>query len=290
MGVPGTILFPGEQVLPPPAAPPCLPVACWPAYDPVLGPRCLEGECFHDGGDVGLPAGIGPDRQLHGLDPSDTVAEYTNSKGQRRIAISNRVCLCAPRFAVLRVEVAPSGFHTVANLGAAENLLARVVLRERLKGIEYLQVAAPEAMLAPKKPSEAEVVEGVVRIDQFQEIIEARGRVGEIEVVGVCLPCPPPGKPLVLCKWADKHSARIGEIVTFYLKYTNQGGQPITGVVVSDSLTGRLEYVPGTALADRAAVFTTQENEAGSLILRWEIAGSLPPVQRGMLRFQARVR
>jgi uncharacterized repeat protein (TIGR01451 family) len=82
----------------------------------------------------------------------------------------------------------------------------------------------------------------------------------------------------------------VGDVITFYLKYSNTGGQPITDVAVSDSLVGRLEYVPGSARADRTAVFTVQENEAGSRILRWEIAGRLLPGQSGVVSFQARVR
>jgi len=78
--------------------------------------------------------------------------------------------------------------------------------------------------------------------------------------------------------------------VTFYLKYTNHGGKPISDVALSDSLTGRLEYVPGSARSDRNAVFTIQENEAGSVILRWEVTGKLLPGQSGVVSFQAKVR
>ena len=70
-------------------------------YDPILGPRPPEEECFHDGGDRGPRAGIGPDGQLHGLDPEDTIGEYTDAAGRRRVVPSNRICLCSPRFAVL---------------------------------------------------------------------------------------------------------------------------------------------------------------------------------------------
>ena len=48
-------------------------------------------------------------------------------------------------------------------------------------------------------------------------------------------------------------------------------------VAVTDSLSGRLEYIPGSAQADRDAVFTTEPNEAGSVVLRWEISGRLLP-------------
>ena len=100
----------------------------------------------------------------------------------------------------------------------------------------------------------------------------------------------PPDKPLLLVKWADKQSAQVGDVVTFFLKYSNLGGRPITDVAVSDSLTGRLEYVTGSAHSNRAAVFTTRPNEAGSVILHWEMSGTLPPGEMGIVSFQAIIR
>jgi uncharacterized repeat protein (TIGR01451 family) len=82
----------------------------------------------------------------------------------------------------------------------------------------------------------------------------------------------------------------VGDVVTFTLRYSNHGGKPMTDIAVSDSLSGRLEYVPGSAESDREAVFTLQENEASSAILRWEIGGTLQPGETGKLRFKARVR
>jgi hypothetical protein len=46
----------------------------------------------------------------------------------------------------------------------------------------------------------------------------------------------------------------------------------------------------GSAQSDRDAMFATEQNEEGSLILRWEVSGRLAPDQGGVLRFQARVR
>ena len=79
-------------------------------------------------------------------------------------------------------------------------------------------------------------------------------------------------------------------MVTFFLRYSNHGGRPLTDVAVSDSLSARLEYVAGSAQSDRDAVFTTEQNEAGSVVLRWEVGGRLLPGQTGVLRFQAKVR
>src|SRR5262249_32046655 len=107
LAIPGTVLLPGDHELGPPSAPPKLPFKCVPAYDPVIGKKPAEEECMHDGGDVGIPVGFDAKGRLGGLDPTDTVAEYMDACGKKRIAISNRVCICVPRFAVLRVEIAP---------------------------------------------------------------------------------------------------------------------------------------------------------------------------------------
>lgn len=107
--------------------------------------------------------------------------------------------------------------------------------------------------------------------------------------------CPPkepeiPAEPLLVQKWCDADSAQIGDTVTFFIRYANLGGKPISDIAVVDSLTARLEYVPGTARSDRDAVFVTQPNEAGSLILRWEIKDPLPPGQKGVVSFQVRIK
>ena len=52
----------------------------------------------------------------------------------------------------------------------------------------------------------------------------------------------------------------------------------------------RFEYVPGSSRADRSVTFTTQENEAGSKVLRWQVNGPLLPGQSGMVSFQVRIR
>ena len=45
-----------------------------------------------------------------------------------------------------------------------------------------------------------------------------------------------------------------------------------------------------SARSDREAALTTTPNEAGSVILRWELTGKLPPGASGTVAFQARVR
>ena len=107
--------------------------------------------------------------------------------------------------------------------------------------------------------------------------------------------CPPPEaelceKPLVIIKWPDKCDPHLGDTVTFFIRYKNQGQKAISNIVVNDSLTARLEYVGGSARADRDALFTATPNEAESMLLRWEITQPLPPGEAGTVTFQARVR
>src|SRR3954462_5600998 len=114
----------------------------------------------------------------------------------------------------------------------------------------------------------------VGRTEGGPEVVRATAEVRDITVC--CNEAPiPPDRPLRLFKWADRQAAQIGDVVTFSLKYSNVGGRPITDVAVSDSLSPRLEYVPGSSQSDRDAVFTIQPNEAGSAVLRWEIGGKL---------------
>lgn len=287
-----TVLLPGGKALGQPPVPPHLPWDCHALYDPILGPRPPEEECLHDGGDAGRAAGIDTQGRLRGLDPADTVAEYSDSRGSRRLAVSNRVCVCVPRFAVLRMQIAPSGYDAATALGAAASWNTSSQVRVRTPSLETGQHEHVVMTRGRERPGTTRQTTGPVLLDQFWGTAAIAGRREGQEIVGLLMREAPEGidRPLLLHKWADRQSALVGEVVTFYLKYTNVGGKPIDHVVLSDSLTGRLEFIPGSARADRSATFTTQANEAGSVILRWEMGGKLLPGQSGMVSFQAIVR
>jgi uncharacterized repeat protein (TIGR01451 family) len=353
-GVPGTMLLSYDRVLPPPARPPQLAFVTVPLFDPLLGPRCSEVECVHDGGDDGWPAGIGPGQRAGNVDPGDTVAEYTTSHDHRRLVCSNRVCLCAPRYVVARTEIVPVGHESVSAVSVHKLVQPQLQFQARVPVLQKLQNEQLEGYHGRLKPSanlhvtgldrlvvrkvlHAAVVESEVasligtrriallteeqrtRLVRQIEFARALGGqqgvelvdqvagpkvIGQVEATGLIttaqearevtigceqVPCPPE-KPLHLYKWADRHSAQPGDLVTFTIKYGNHGGLPIRDVAVIDSLAARLEYVAGSAQSDRDAVFTLQENAAGSVQLRWEIAGRLLPGETGLVRFQARVR
>ena len=293
-GIPGTVLLPGEKVLPAPRVPPLFPWTCAPVSDPTLGPYPPSEEiCFHDGGDVGLRAGYDRNGQLRGLDPSDTIAEYADSQGRRRIACSNRVCLCVPRYVVTRGETVLAG--QAALYGPRDTLATQTQtsVNARITTFQEWQRQQLETMAGRQRVSSNLVTLGAAVVGRIEGLTVVSTLRETGNVASTCLPpvpAAPLDRPLKLIKWPDRCDAKLGEVVTFFLKYTNQGGQPITNVAVSDSLTARLEYVPGSARSDRDAVFTTQPNEAGSLVLRWEVNGSLPPGESGVVSFQVRVR
>jgi uncharacterized repeat protein (TIGR01451 family) len=291
-GIPGTVLLPGDKVLGPPAAPPWIVWQWCPVYDPILGPEHPSHFIVvPDGGDSGLPAGHDRSGRLRGLDPSDTVAEYIDSQGRKRVCASNRVELCIPRFVVLRNETLPAAQiarvapgRTQMNIAQGDLVGQQALQKER-------QLLQAENLESPQRPSGLANIYGtflVARIDglEFRTSLRATNVVdGVIQ--------PPPcdvDLPLLIIKWPDKCGALVGDIVTFSLKYTNRATRPISDVIVSDSLTPRFEYVANSAKTDREAVFTTQPNVAGSTVLRWEFPGALPPGESGLITFQVRVR
>jgi uncharacterized repeat protein (TIGR01451 family) len=282
------------------------------------------------------------------------VAEYKDSHGRKRLTISNKVCVCVPRFAVLNSETRLEGNQVALVLTGAETVRGQALLaakalysqtqqQERLAGVKSrrslsgtvgnqvlgklinVQVLnaihiyeGPFALVGATKPYELEQdlrIRLLRQIEFAREITKKYGtnvvyQVENTQVIGrveglalisavaetrdITVPCDHapeiPEQPLYLYKWADKGAAEVGDIITFTLKYSNIGGKPITEVAVNDSLAGRLEYVPDSAQSSRDAVFTTEKNEAGSVILRWEVSGKLLPGQSGVVRFQAKVR
>lgn len=293
LAISGTVLLPGETTLPLPRVPPWLGHACFPVLDPRVGPApAHEDMVICDGGDVGLKAGLDPLGRLTGVDPSDTVAEYSDSQGRRRVAISNRVCLCVPRFLVVRAETTLAGQVGRAGPGVARTTAAQITLLTERPVFQDTRNFFLEGVSGGQRPSGAVNVEGPAvtgRIDGV--VVHAADRTpGSVQTV-----CPPPTlaapeRPLVIIKWPDKCAGLVGDVITFYLKYTNHGGRPITDVAVTDSLGSRFEYVAGSARSDRESVFTTQPNAAGSVTLRWEFPGTLLPRQSGTVSFQARIR
>jgi uncharacterized repeat protein (TIGR01451 family) len=96
---------------------------------------------------------------------------------------------------------------------------------------------------------------------------------------------------LRVVKVASTQTANPGDTIDFTIRFDNVGDQPIGNIVIIDSLTTRLEYVPDSVQSSVPAAFSHEPNEGDSLRLRWEITEKpLEPGEGGIVRFQCRVR
>ena len=93
-----------------------------------------------------------------------------------------------------------------------------------------------------------------------------------------------------IVKIASADSAQPGDRVEFTIRFDNTGDEAVGNVTIIDSLSGRLEYAEGTAQCSKSGNFSVEENEAESLILRWEITDPLEPGDGGIIRFECTVR
>lgn len=103
----------------------------------------------------------------------------------------------------------------------------------------------------------------------------------------------PPGKcSLRICKAASHMIANSGDQISFTIRFDNIGTQPLEKVVVVDSLSPRLEYIQESqqSSVSPAPEFSSEPNEVGSTVLKWEFKSSLKPGEGGVLHFRALVR
>jgi len=101
---------------------------------------------------------------------------------------------------------------------------------------------------------------------------------------------PPAAPKLRVVKVASAEHAEPGDEIVFTIRFDNVGNQVIGNVTIIDNLTTRLEYIPDSAECSLEANFSTQPNEAGSLVIRCEVIDPLPAFDGGILRFRCRVR
>src|SRR5262249_8309320 len=163
--VPNTILFPGEQRLTLPPLPPIVPWLHWPMYDPIIGPKRGIEECLPDGGDVGARIGIGEGNKLGGLDPSDAAIEYTTEGGKRRVAVSNRVCVFVPRYAVARQDATPAASLFPAAPGTTISTKTTQRMDDRMRADAATGVKQPAEIEGRKGPSG---MQGYVRLHGYE--------------------------------------------------------------------------------------------------------------------------
>lgn len=296
--IPGTVLAMGDPSFPPPAAPPTLPRPLWQWYDPILGPKKPLEEILPDGGDIDLRIGMGPDGKLGNLNITDTGAEFRYGIAPKRTTISNRVCLFSPRFAVLRAETQPVTTDLIVATAKSEMAYGQLQLVNRLVNDTINQFIAPRGLHSKVGPRGIQSRLGLASLDKTVGLLVS-GTVEGVAFEGAVIEpitavqlgcCCRPAEPLCLTKYADPKAPKVGDIVTFAIRYENVGARPISDIIIMDSLATRFEYIAGSNQSDRPVAFTIETTPSWSTVLRWAVPGEIMPGQSGMVKFQARVR
>lgn len=288
----GTVLLPGESALAKPSVPPLFGGSAVPLYDPILGPKPLTEECFPNGGDRGPRIGIGPGGRLGNLDPTDAALEYT--RGSKREAVtSNTVCLCSPRFVVRRSEAVAAVVSGAMTTMEVRQAFGRSVFAQRVHTEELVGRDRTLGLVSRTRPGAAVQIVWLHALGSTHSLKGMATTFSTDSVTAVVAVDEINSFPnrLTLEKGVDPPGPyKSGDEVTITLKYANNTRQEIKDLVLSDSLSGRLEYVAGSAAADRPSNVTTALNEAGSVVIRFEIPGPIPPAGTGVAQFKVKVR
>jgi uncharacterized repeat protein (TIGR01451 family) len=93
-----------------------------------------------------------------------------------------------------------------------------------------------------------------------------------------------------ICKVASHTIANSGDTVSFAIRFDNAGVKPLGNVVITDSLSPRLNYIEGSQQCSVGARFSAEPNDIGSMILRWEIEESVESSEGGVITFDCKVR
>jgi uncharacterized repeat protein (TIGR01451 family) len=294
--LPNTILLPGQASIGMPPLPPPLTWGCIPLYDPILGKIVSKEECLFDGGDTKIPLGINLENKLYGLDASDTAVEFNLTNKGRRVVPSNRVPICVPRYVAFRCEAVPTGHQLVAGPMGASKVDPAIFLAAKTPPLMVKGPQAPQGMQNKQRAQGTNGSFNVAVLELFTGRPMAVAQLNKLQVIAEVrepedITAFPKYQPMVLHKWiTPKHPQEIGEIITVHLRFQNTSSSPMTEVVVSDSLTARLEYIEGSAKTDRPATLTVKPNEAGSVVLRWAIDGKVLAGESGLITFQAKIR
>jgi uncharacterized repeat protein (TIGR01451 family) len=93
-----------------------------------------------------------------------------------------------------------------------------------------------------------------------------------------------------ICKAASHTIANSGDIVSFAIRFDNAGTKPLGNVVITDSLSPRLNYIDGSQQCSIGVRFSAEPNDVGSMVLRWELEEPVEPSEGGVITFDCQVR
>ncbi len=115
---------------------PCGPASCLPSR--ADRPIAAGDEFLCDGGDGGSPASFGLSGGMRGIEPRDAVVKF--QAGDRpRLLPTNRVCVYAPRFAVVRGSIGANLNKTVVNLVSNELTQGQATIHAKQSSKRFTQ-------------------------------------------------------------------------------------------------------------------------------------------------------
>lgn len=226
----------------------------------------------------------GPVAYLRTDGPSDVLADQPSSAVMVPMGPEHKALANGPD--AMRARELGVPIDTVQGPMMAEEILAALVNLTLLR--DGVLREADKPWLAKGADAAATWSEGIapeVTVDNIRVSVASQDQSTE----GLTTYDTPNGRLRVI-KVADKQSASVGDIVTFVLRVDNVGAGPIDHVELTDNLTTRLEYVADSQTCSKGAVFSTEENDGGSLRLTWKFTDDFKVGETAMIRFRCRIR
>lgn len=189
-----------------------------------------------------------------------------------------------------------SNYRRDQGINLASTALMPHSYQQSFSPFENLSVIRSGTMLGAEKARLAERSESAIAwskadgVKVFLEKQQAVVSTGDKRAQAIYVVKGPTDARLRICKIASTPAALPGDVIDFTIRYDNIGDQTVGNVVILDSLTTRLAYVPDSAQSSRKAYFNAMENAAESLELRWEIDEPIKPGEGGLVRFKCKVR
>ncbi len=187
-------------------------------------------------------------------------------------------------------------FRQRQQAGGLENLQAAMDVFTSIGPYANLSIIRTGEVSAAEKPRLERAMQSAVALTGDlapQVVFDFKAAHAEVSLrqPGIIYHTDGPSNPqLRLLKLASCGQALPGDEIEFTLRYDNIGDQVLSNVTIADNLTTRFEYVPGSAKSSVNADFITEKNDAGSLVLRWEIKEPVKRGAGGVVRFKVKVR
>lgn len=182
-------------------------------------------------------------------------------------------------------NVSESAMHQ--NIAIEQHIKLVNVFEDRNSLREGQLQQTTEAYLAATVQIAGESIGGVgpiiVASDVFGQTVSSVDSASEYSVVE---DRRPPGD-LRVVKLADQPSAQPGDVLTFRIRFYNDGGRELKSVRILDHLSPRLEYVEGSAVSELDGKLTAEADEYGGQILQFVLDKPLEGGQSGEISFQA---